>query len=381
MSTYGRRCLVVTLVAALVSLGTAGLWAAPSTEGADSGEGDSYFFGHGTLYMGDEWMKVTDRAIHNYASDQGWKIVTMNPDLKAEQQIKDIRSFVQQGVDGIIWSPSDSKATADIAEWAKEQGVPTITYNTDVDTDAVPITIMFDGKAAAITLAETLVEDIRAAHGEVKGLVLSLQGDAANDSDRARAEGYREVFSQHPGIELVEFFTLSKMDVAQQNAFNAIQQFGAPVAIVSQNTTNSRGAMNALEAQGMLKKRGEEGHVFIASIGGAPAYLDLLKEGFSDYGFVQPNLFYGPLALEMLKIVIEQGEDALPAVGSVVTEDDLRVTGGVHEIDPWKDQVWAPAEVGENFGHRWLKVRGMMVTPENVDDPRIWGNAARAWLQ
>lgn len=344
-------------------------------------EKKAYFFGHGSLYMGDEWMKVTDKAIHNYAEDNGWKIITQDGDLKAEPQIKQIRYFVEQGVDGFIWSPTDAVACAAIAEWAKEQGVLSITYNTDVRTDAVPLTILFDSRAVAQTLAKEVIAYLEETYGEAKGLVISLQGSAANDTDRERAEGYKDVFSQYPGINLVEYYTDSKMEVAEQNAFSAIQQFGRPVAIVSQNTTNSRGGMNALRRQKMLVKRGEPDHVFIASIGGAPGYLDIMKEGYCDRGYVQPNLFYGPLALHFLKVLIEEGEDALPAIGTTVTEDDLKITGGVHEINPWKDQVWAPAEVAERWGHRWLKVQGMMVTPDNVDDNRIWGNAARVWLK
>jgi len=343
---------------------------------------DGYFFGHGTLYMGDEWMKVTDKAIHLYCADQGWKVMTQNPDLKAEQQIKDMRYFVAQGVDGIIWSPVDSQALAETAEYCLAQGVPTITYNTDVNSDAVPITVLFDSKAAAMTLAEEAVDYIKETRGAVKGIVISLQGDSSNDSDRSRAEGYKEVFSKYPDIKFLEYFTYSKMDVAQQNTFNAIQQFGKPVAIVTQNSTNARGGMNALEAQGMLiPNTNPKEHVFIASIGGAPDYLDLMKKGLCDRGFVQPNLFYGPLALELLKIVIEQGVDALPAVGTTVNAADILIKGGYHDIGPWEDPLWAPAEVDESFGHRWLKVKGMLVTPENVDDKRIWGNAARAWLK
>ena len=367
-------CIIVVLIV------NTGLWAEGAKE--DAGKNEGYFFGHGTLYMGDEWMKVTDKAIHLYSEDHGWKVVTQNPDLKAEQQIKDMRYFVSQGVDGIIWSPVDSKALVSVAEYCKEKGVPTVTYNTDVDTDAVAITVLFDSRAAAMALAEETVTYLKETKGEVSGLVISLQGDSANDSDRARAEGYKEVFSKYPGINLIEYFTMSKMEVAQQNTFNAIQQFGKPVAIVSQNTTNSRGGMNALKAQNMLvPNTNPSEHVFIASIGGAPAYLDLMKEGLCDRGYVQPNLFYGPLALELLKIIIEEGEDALPAIGSTVNASDIVVSGGYHDIDPWKDAFWAPAEVGESFGHRWLKVRGMMVTPENVNDNRIWGNAARVWLE
>lgn len=372
----GKKVILVALVFLLIC----GTVVAKGAQ--EKKKGDGYFFGHGTLYMGDEWMKVTDKAIHYYCDDHGWTVMTQNPDLKAEQQIKDMRYFVAQGVDGIIWSPTDSQATAEIAEYCLAQGVPTVTYNTDVDTDAVPITVLFDSKDAAMTLANEAIDFIKKHQGKVEGVVISLQGDAANDTDRARAAGYREVFTSYPGITFLEYFTLSKMDVAQQNTYNAIQQFGKPLAIVTQNDINARGAMNALETQGMLiPNTRPKDHVFIASIGGAPEYLDLMKEGLCDRGFVQPNLFYGPLALELLKIVIEKGVDALPAVGSTVTAEDIPISGGYHDIGPWEEPFWAPAIVDESFGHKWLKVKGLLVTPENVDDNRIWGNAARAWLE
>ena len=136
--------------------------------------------------MGDEWMKVTDKAIHFYAEDNGWKIITQNGDLSAEQQIKQIRYFVEQGVDGFIWSPTDAVACVEVAKWAKEQGVPSITYNTDVKTDAVPLTILFDSRAVAQTLAKEVIAYLEETYGEAKGLVISLQGYAANDTDRER---------------------------------------------------------------------------------------------------------------------------------------------------------------------------------------------------
>jgi ABC-type sugar transport system substrate-binding protein len=378
MKRYGKYFTLFLLLTMIFVFGISGTVFAEKKEA----EGEkAYFFGHDSLYMGDEWMKVTDKAIHYYCEDNGWRVLTQNAHLKAEDQIKQMRYFVSQGVDGIIWSPVDAVATADVAKFCKDNGVPTITYNTDVKSDAVPITILFDSYAVAQAVANEVVDYLKETYGKVEGLVISLQGDAANDTDRDRGEGYKDVFSKYPGINFVEYYTLSKIEVAETSAFNAIQQFGRPVAIVSQNTTNSRGGMNALKRQGMLVKRGEPGHLFIGSIGGAPAYLDMMKEGFCDRGYVQPNLFYGPLALHYLTVVIEQGEDALPDIGDVVTEEDLKITGGVHDIDPWKDQVCAPAEVAERWGHRWLKVQGMMVTPENVDDNRIWGNAARVWLE
>ncbi len=345
-------------------------------------EGDeNYLIGHDSLYMGDEWMKVTDKAIHLYALEQGWNVITQNAHFKVADQVKQLRYFQEKGVDGVIWSPVAEEATADVVEYLAEQGVPTVTYNTDVKSDAVPITVMFGNKEAAKIVAREAIDYLKEKQGDPEGVVLSIQGDPANTTDRNRAEGFKEVFTQYEGIEFVEFFTESDMAEAQRKAYNAIQQHGRPVAIVSQNTTNARGGTNALKQADMLVPREEEDHVFISSIGGAPAYLEMMKEGFVDRGYVQPNLFYGPLAMHYLVQVIEEGEESLPEVGTTVTADDVQITGGTYEgVSPWEEQIWAPAEVTTNFGHKWLKVQGMLVTPDNMDDPRIWGNTAEEWL-
>jgi len=347
-----------------------------------SASAKSYKIGHDSLYMGDEWMKVTDKAIHLYGEEQGWEIITQNAHFKVEDQIKQMRYFVENGVDGIIWSPVDSKATIGVAEYCKEHGVPTITYNTDVMTDAVAINVRFDSTESATILANEVIDYLTAEYGKPQGVVISIQGDATNDSDRERAEGYKNVFTQYKDITFIEYYTKSDAAKAQQDTFNAIQQYGKPVAIVSQNTTNSRGGLKALEKAGMLVKRGEEGHVFIASIGAAPAYIDLMNDGYADRGLVQPNLFYGPLAMHFLKIVIEEGEDALPVVGETITAEDLSITGGTYDgVTPWAVQTWAPAKIEETNGHKWLKVQGVIVTPDNMNDPTIWGNTAKKWLE
>ena len=91
---------------------------------------------------------------------------------------------------------------AKVAEFAKSKGVPTVTYNTDVDTKAVPVTVMFDSYAVATELAKQVVEHLNT-RGNVEGVIISLQGDAANDSDRARANGFKDHFDQYSGLKLI----------------------------------------------------------------------------------------------------------------------------------------------------------------------------------
>lgn len=343
---------------------------------------DSYLIGHGSLYMGDEWMKVTDKAIQLYGIQQGWNVITKNARTKISEQVKNLNYFLSQGVDGVVWSPVDAVGPVDAVEHLAKNGVPTVTYNTDVRTDAVPITVMFGNKEAGEIIAQEVVDHLKDKMATPEGLVIGLQGDPGPDTNRLRAEGCREVFSEYPDIQYIEFMNQeSSMSNAQRNTFNAIQEHGKPVAIVAANTQLARGGVNALRQQDLLVPREDSNHVFISSIGGAPAYIDLMDQGYVDRGYVQPNLFYGPLAMHFLELVIEEGEEALPDVGETITAEELQITGGTYQgVSPWEEQVWAPAEVTTNYGHKWLKVQGMLVTPENSDDPRIWGNTAQEWL-
>ena len=357
-----------------------------------------YFFGHDSLYMGDEWMRVTDLAIHFWAEDHGHRVLTKNAHFDPATQIKDYRYMVAAGVNAIISSPVDPVATKDITEWVVSQGIPVVTYNTDVDTPAVKITVMFGNKEAAMRVAEKCIEYLKKTQGteEPSGLIIGLQGTEAVDTDKIRAEGYKEVFDKYPGIKYVWFYTKSVMSEAEARAYNAIMQYGRPVAIVSQNTTNGRGGYMALKRAGMTELRGQPNHVWIGSIGAAPEWIKMMKEGKVDYGYVQPNLFYGPLAMYFAIQLIEKGEAGLPKVGQKITCDpnkpnghqpdgtyNLVITGGEHLFKPWRTdaQTWFPAKVVTNYGHKWFKVSGMEVTPETADNPSIWGNAAKQWLR
>jgi ABC-type sugar transport system substrate-binding protein len=152
----------------------------------------------------------------------------------------------------------------------------------------------------------------------------------------------------------------------------------------------------ALKRTDMTELRGEPGHVWMGSIGSPSEWIEMMKEGKVDYGYVQPNLFYGPLAMYFAIQLIEKGEAGLPNVGQTVTNNpnkpnghqpdgtyNLVITGYEHLFEPWTldAQTWFPVEVVTNYEHRWFKVSGMEVTPETADNPSIWGNAAGEWLK
>jgi len=76
-----------------------------------------------------------------------------------------------------------------------------------------------------------------------------------------------------------------------------------------------------------------------------------------------------------LKLANEEGEEALPEIGETVTKEDLDISGMQHlGLNIWEHPSWAPAQIKESYGHRWFQTSGRLITPENVDDPTLWGN-------
>jgi len=77
-----------------------------------------------------------------------------------EGQINIVQDFITQNVDGICLAPLDANALVDVVKQAKEAGIPTVIYDSDLASDAKVSYVATDnfqgGRLAAKRLAEVL---------------------------------------------------------------------------------------------------------------------------------------------------------------------------------------------------------------------------------
>ena len=116
---------------------------------------------------------------------------------------------------------------------------------------------------------------------------------------------------------------------------NIIQANPEIDAVYGHNDDNILGAMKAIEGAGLLKKIGEEGHIYIIGIDGSSDAIEAIRDGNVDVTISQDPIGMGKSAVQLV----------LDAIAGKPVETNI--------AQPF-----------------------YVIDPGNVDDPTHWGNAA-----
>ncbi|WP_339106115.1 sugar ABC transporter substrate-binding protein [Haloterrigena salinisoli] len=351
----------------LKGIGTAGVAGVAGCLGGDSG--DEPYYPHTIWGMYGAWEEAYVQGGEFYAEDHGYDFENQNTQGNDDEQISHIQNFRQQQADGILVGPVSATAPVGQVEAAVDDDIPVIAANSDIETDALTMSVYIGNEPACEELGAEIVDYLNT-EVESDGTVLNLQGDLGMSIGVEREQGFKNAVEGQDGINVHDVSANFSREEAQENTYSLLQSEDGEIdAIFAANSEMAIGAANALDTYGM-----DPGNVFIASMDGSPALIDHMDEGWVQRGFSQPTQYYLPIAMYYLEQVRTEGEDALPEVGDEVTTDDLEITGEEHMgTDIWTEQDWAPAEVQERHGHRWFQTNGRLLTPDNYNDSANWG--------
>ncbi len=162
----------------------------------------SYTIGLSNGWVGSEWRtQMIDEA---RAAAEQWRehgieveVIVQSANVDVQGQIAHVRNFMNQGVDAIIINPNSPTAFDPVFQQAAQRGVLVISTDAEVSSpDAVYVGI--DQKGWAMQSAEWLAQALGG-----QGRIITINGVAGHPANQMRVEGYREVFTQHPGIEIL----------------------------------------------------------------------------------------------------------------------------------------------------------------------------------
>jgi ribose transport system substrate-binding protein len=186
----------------LTSIAVSAVAALALTAVSANAQDESYTIGLSNGWVGSEWrtqMIEEAEAAAEAWSERGVKVdvVVQSANVDVPGQIAHVRNFISQGVDAIIINPNSPTAFDPVFAQAKEAGILVISTDAEVSSqDAIYVGI--DQKAWAARAAEWLAETL-----DGEGQVVAINGVAGHPANEMRVEGYREVFAEHPGIEVV----------------------------------------------------------------------------------------------------------------------------------------------------------------------------------
>lgn len=341
-------------LAALFMVGCGGGDDDSSGTAATTASGDS---GAKELKIGAAYPNFTPfySVMYGFTEDQmaeqgaGELLEPANANYDAARQITDIRNLIGIGANGLLLAIADPKAITPGLDYAASQDVPVVALDVAPGRGEVYMVVRADNQRMAEEACRALGERIGG-----RGTVLELQGDLASINAQDRTKGFEDCMAEnYPDVKIIARETKWKTDVSANHAQTVLNANPDLAGIYMQSDTiDLAGVKQALKSVGRAAKVGERGHVAVVGIDGTPQGLAAVRDGTVDAIVSQPIDLYARFGVYYL---LQAAAGKVQRVGP--TDHDSTI-------------------VETTDGNLEDRLPSPVVTKDNVDDPKLWGNAA-----
>ncbi|CAA9318046.1 MAG: ABC transporter periplasmic-binding protein YtfQ [uncultured Nocardioidaceae bacterium] len=321
-----------TLIAvSAITLTTTGLAACGSDSGASAEDDGTITMGFAQVGAESGWRTANTKSIQDTAKAEGIDLKFTDAQGKQENQIQAIRSYIQQKVDVIAFSPVVETGWDSVLQEAKAAGIPVILTDRAVDVEDPSLYKTFlgsdfvlEGEKAGQWLVENAADADVDGNGEIN--VVQLEGTTGAAPAIDRAEGFASAIGGDPSIEVVASQTGDfTRDGGKQVMESFLQSEDGIDVVFAHNDDMGLGAIEAIEAAGL--KPGED--VKIITIDAVKDGMAALAEGRINY-IVECNPLLGPQLMDLAKKVLD-GEEVPERV---VTEETAFTQEQAKEVLP-----------------------------------------------
>jgi simple sugar transport system substrate-binding protein len=307
--------LAITAAAALVLAacggggGEGGGGAAPAAGGEDT-----ITLGFSQVGAESGWRTANTKSVQDSAKAAGIDLKFSDAQQKQENQIKAIRTFIQQRVDVIAFSPVVESGWDTVLMEAKRANIPVILTDRAVDSADTSLYKTFlgsdfveEGKKAG----QWLLENVDASAGPVN--IVELQGTTGSAPAIDRQEGFNEVIKSNPNFKVIASQTGDFTRSGGRQVMEAFLKANPDIDVLyAHNDDMGLGAIEAIEAAG--KVPGQD--IKIITVDAVKDGMQALADGKINF-IVECNPLLGPQLMDLVKKV-KAGEE-VPA--RVVTEE------------------------------------------------------------
>ena len=247
-------------------------------------------------------------------------------------QVTQVLDAVSKKPDALLVNPIDAKLVVAGIKRANEANIPVFIMENAPPEGKFLGFVYFDNEAGGAMGADALGKLI-----DGKGTVLEARGSVGSESAQLRHKGFNDRMKEkYPNVEVKSLNTEWVADTTYKMVLDAFTQTPDIKGVFCHNDEMVRGVVSALRQIGKLVPYGKEGHVAIVGLDGTPLALDRIRKGTQD---------------------ATAGQDPYEMGGAIL------------------DKIIAHFE-GKPF-EEVSKTEPGLITKENVDDPDLWGNAAK----
>jgi erythritol transport system substrate-binding protein len=267
----------------------------PATVNAQEGEGLIVII---TPPHDNPFFKAEAESAERAAEELGYDTLVLIHDDDPNLQDQHFDLAIAQGAKAIILDNAGADASIAPIERAKEAGIPTFLIDREINATGIAASQIISNNYQGAVLGGE--EFVRLMEGE--GKYVELLGRETDTNAGIRSQGYNDVISQFPDMELVAQQTANW---SQTEAFEVmetlIQEHPDIKGVISGNDTMAMGAMAALQAADMTD-------VIVVGFDGSQEVMDEIKAGRIQATVLQPVAQFGPLAVAQAHTYITTGE-------------------------------------------------------------------------
>jgi ribose transport system substrate-binding protein len=288
-----------------------------------------------------------DSYLPRFAAQYGLRVLpASNANADTSKFLTDVQNMIDEGVDGLVISPTDTAAVVTSLDKAQAAHVPVVAVDVAPDGGKVFMVVRADNKEYGRLACRYIGDHVAA------GEVVQIQGDLASINGRDRTEAFNDCMEKkYPNIKVLQID--ARWD--GERAASGLEALYAAHPRIKGIYMQAGGVYLAptlavLRRHGALVPPGDPHHITIVSNDGIPQELDAIRKGEIDATVSQPADLYAQYGLYYIKAAL-QHESFRPGPtthGSVI----VRLPSGILE-----DELPAP-----------------LITKANVDDKRFWGN-------
>ncbi|GAA2927973.1 ABC transporter substrate-binding protein [Streptomyces enissocaesilis] len=299
----------------VVSAVAAGLLAASFLTACSTGGGGSAGGGDGRLVLGfaqvgaeSGWRTANTKSVRESAEEAGVTLKFSDAQQKQENQIKAIRSFIQQRVDVIAFSPVVESGWDTVLKEAKNAKIPVVLTDRAIDSKDTSLYTTFlgsdfveEGKKAG----DWLTEEYKGKDGTVN--IVELQGTTGSAPANDRRAGFAQAVKGDPKFKVVASQTGDFTRAKGKEVMQAFLKSQPDIDVLyAHNDDMALGAIQAIEEAG--KKPGTD--IKVISVDGIKDAFQAMADGKINV-VVECNPLLGDQLMDLAKKV-SKGE-SVPA--------------------------------------------------------------------
>jgi ABC-type sugar transport system substrate-binding protein len=292
-----KKSLIAVMAASALALTACG----GGTQAASSGGADKIVMGFAQVGAESGWRTANTKSVQESAKTAGIDLKFSDAQQKQENQIKAIRSYIQQKVDVIAFSPVVESGWDTVLKEAKDAKIPVILTDRAVDSADKSLYKTFLGSDFVLEgkkAGEWLVGESKSATDTVN--IVEIQGTTGSAPANDRKQGFEEAIKANPKLKIIASQSGDFTRSGGKQVMEAFLKNNADIDVVfAHNDDEGLGAIEAIEAAGKVPGK----DIKIITIDAVKDGMTALSQGKISY-IVECSPLLGTQLMDLAKKVL-----------------------------------------------------------------------------